>query len=269
MEEGRAGWAGGTRRNEAKSHDNNANLRLMKEDDWKTKLNELHLWERTENREPETEADCNGELLARVGRLCGLWGMLLQIHNYMRLMSLLKLQQHVAGLQSVARYLKKADARANNDRHIILTHISQLCWQRQEKGTNDYTHTHTHTQAKIKPSYFSLDICPIITADSGSFQLSNVSRQQHFHNAPSQIYIWLCLVKQITTTNKLHRNQSERRPTKGTAADATDTFTDTFRDTDIDSYLAYLSPALPTAFPSEKNSPKERCMWNAIQKIII
>lgn len=39
------GGAKGARRNEAKSHDNNANLRLMKEDDWKTKLNELHLWE--------------------------------------------------------------------------------------------------------------------------------------------------------------------------------------------------------------------------------
>jgi len=29
------------------------------------------------------------------------------------------------------------------------------------------------------------------------------------------IYIWLCLVKQITTTNKLHSNQSWSMPTKG------------------------------------------------------
>lgn len=127
--------------------------------------------------------------------------------------------------------LKKADWA--NDRHIILTHISQLCWQRKEKGTNDYTHIHIHTHRDTwrLSQFISLDICPIITTDSGGFQLATCNWQQQlplqhrfrYNNniiiMPPVRYIWLCLVKQITTTNKLHRNQSVCKPTKGTATD--------------------------------------------------
>lgn len=128
--------------------------------------------------------------------------LLLQIHNYARLMSLLKLQQHVAREMQMHRPTSGTSktfcrlrlplaAFCRNDRHIILTHISQICWQRAQIGVRG-----------IKSGLLlSTDICPIITTDSSGFQLLR--------------YIWLCLVKQITTTNKLHSNQSWSMPTKG------------------------------------------------------
>lgn len=155
------GGAKGARRNEAKSHDNNANLRLMKEDDWKTKLNELHLWEPRvgESENGPTGLDCNREL--RLGTVD--WGMLLQIHNYMRLMSLLKLQQHVARLQARERTSKrptKSEQRSshNSDSHkpaMLTTARKGHKWLHTHTHTHIDRHTLTHTQVKIKPSYFS------------------------------------------------------------------------------------------------------------------
>lgn len=212
----------------------------MKEDDWKTKLNELHFWE------PRVGESENG---LRTGLQSGTatgdwglgtvdWGMLLQIHNYMRLMSLLKLQQHVARLHSRERTSKRPTESEQRSSHNSDSHKPAMLTTAR-KG-HKWLHRHTGTQLltyKWRLSQvISLDICPIITTDSGSFQLSNVfevpppcsyGNSNNILVMPPVRYIWLCLVKQITTTNKLHRNQSERRPTKGTA-------TDTDTDTDID-----------------------------------
>lgn len=172
---------------------------------WK-KTTEKRSWTNCicESRESEngpTGLDCNREL--RLGTVD--WGMLLQIHNYMRLMSLLKLQQHVARLQARGRTSKRPTESEQRSSHNSDSHKPAMLTTARKGHKWLHTHTHTHTHKDIHThslthkwrlsQVISLDICPIITTDSGSFQLSNgfevppPFQQQHFSNAPSQIYM--------------------------------------------------------------------------------
>lgn len=126
---------------------------------WK-KTTEKRSWTNCicESRESEngpTGLDCNREL--RLGTVD--WGMLLQIHNYMRLMSLLKLQQHVARLQARERTSKRPTESEQRSSHNSDSHKPAMLTtaRKGHKWLHTHTHTHTltHTQLKIKPSYFS------------------------------------------------------------------------------------------------------------------